>query len=78
MNQKVLSVPPKASVRAAATMMRDRGIHRVLVIDGTTLVGIVSALDIARTVSDNGIAGKTGVRVVPLCDAPSPWISDEI
>jgi CBS domain-containing protein len=75
MNQEVFSVPPSASVKAAATMMRERSIHRVLVMDRKSLVGIVSALDIARTVSDKGIAGKTGIRAVPHCDNPSDWIT---
>lgn len=52
MNRDVISVPLSESVRAAATIMAVRGIHRVLVIDSGRLVGIVSALDIARAVSD--------------------------
>jgi CBS domain-containing protein len=72
MNREAFSVPPGAPVRAAASMMRDRGIHRVLVMDRKSLVGIVSSLDIARAVSERGVAG---IRVLPGCDEPSPWIT---
>lgn len=52
MNREVFSVRSSESVRSAATIMAERGIHRVLVIDNGTLEGIVSALDIARAVSN--------------------------
>lgn len=58
MNPEVFSITPDASVKAAATMMRKRGIHRVLVMEGQSLAGIVSAMDIARAVSESGIAGR--------------------
>jgi CBS domain-containing protein len=75
MNAEVFSVPPGATVSIAATMMRERGIHRVLVIRRNVLLGIVSALDIVRAVSDKGIAGQTGIRTEALCDEPSRWIT---
>ena len=52
MNREVISVRSSESVRSAATIMAERGIHRVLVIDKGRLEGIVSALDIARAVSN--------------------------
>ena len=52
MNRDVISIGSSESVRSAATIMAKRGIHRVLVIDGGRLGGIVSALDIARAVSN--------------------------
>lgn len=58
MNPEVFSITPDASVRAAATMMRKRGIHRVLVMEGKSLAGIVSAMDIARAVSKNGMTTR--------------------
>ncbi|HEX6574948.1 MAG TPA: CBS domain-containing protein [Gemmatimonadaceae bacterium] len=75
MNYEVFSVAPSSSIRSAAEMMKKRGIHRVLVMEDRKLLGIVSALDIARFVSDNGLPGKTGVRRDPCCDDPSPWIT---
>jgi CBS domain. len=38
--------------------MRKRGIHRVLVMDGKKLAGIISAIDIARAVSRGGLPTK--------------------
>jgi CBS domain-containing protein len=52
MNREVISVGSSESVKSAATIMAERGIHRVIVIDKGALVGIVSALDIARAVSN--------------------------
>lgn len=72
MNREVFSVTPAASVRQAATMMRERGIHRVLVMNRRSLVGIISSLDIARAVSERGVAG---IRILPPCDGPSTWIT---
>lgn len=75
MNTEIFSVPPTASVRAAATVMRKKGIHRVLVMEEKTLLGIVSSLDIARVVSEKGLAGMSGIRTQPRCDESSPWIT---
>ena len=58
MNPEVISISPDAPVKAAATMMRKHGIHRVVVMTGTALVGIVSAMDIARAVSRGAAASK--------------------
>lgn len=77
MTEEVFSVPPDASVRTAATMMRDRGIHRVLVMEGKSLVGIVSALDIARAVSDRGTSSEDAALKFRLCRGEPPlWITN--
>ena len=76
MTKEIFSVPPGASVRTAATMMRDKGIHRVLVMEGKTLVGIVSALDIARAVSDRGTSSDDDALKIRLCRGEPPvWIT---
>ncbi len=48
----VSSVSPEASVAEAAETMVERGIHRLPVVDGERLVGIVTSLDLARLVAD--------------------------
>ena len=73
MTRDVYSIKSGASVKSAASMMRQRGIHRVLVIDENRLAGIVTALDIARAVSERGIAGH-GLSLDPCVPNPSPWI----
>ena len=75
MTYQVFGVAPSTSIKIAASIMRKRAIHRVLVTDNNKLVGIVSALDIARCVSRTGLPGKTGVRPVLCADDPSPWIT---
>lgn len=47
------TLPADADVEAAAQLMKDQSIHRVLVVEDETLVGVVSALDIAKAVADH-------------------------
>lgn len=48
----VTTLPPTAAVEGAADLMRERRIHRILITEGETLAGIVSALDIVSAVAD--------------------------
>ncbi len=57
MNRGVVAFPPSADARAAADAMQRAHAHRVLVIDGGRLLGIVSALDIARAVAQRMLEG---------------------
>lgn len=52
MTRKLCFLPPGATVREAARYMIDRDIHRVLVMEGPRLVGIVSTTDVVRAVAD--------------------------
>ena len=63
MNTEVFSIAPDASVKDAATVMRKHGIHRVLVMQGKSLAGIISSLDIARAVSESRVKGTAGKPV---------------
>ena len=58
MTRRVISLPPDASVREAAKLMMESGIHRVLVIDDGELSGIVTSSDIVRAVADGKLQGK--------------------
>jgi CBS domain-containing protein len=73
MTGEVFSLPPDAPVRSAASMMREKRIHRVLVMSDDQLEGVVSALDVARAVSDVGFTGN--IHIVKTDDDPSPWIT---
>jgi CBS domain-containing protein len=73
MTGDIHSLPSSASIRNAATLMREKRIHRVLVIDDDALVGMVSALDVARAVSDRGVGNIQVIRADD--DDPSPWIT---
>lgn len=75
MSRELFATTPGSSIKAAATSMRKRGIHRLLVMEGKTLVGIISSLDIARAVSEKGLAGATGIKPEVAPPAQSPWIT---
>ena len=51
MSRRVAVLAPDAAVQAAADVMQRTRVHRVLVMDGTKLAWIVSALDIANAVA---------------------------
>jgi len=53
MTRAVHSLPPEATVIEAAEVMKRAKIHRVLIMEGEALRGIVTAMDIARAVADH-------------------------
>lgn len=52
MSRHVLSVAPDAPLTEAARLMRQHRVHRLLVVDGETLCGIVSALDLLIAIEE--------------------------
>jgi CBS domain-containing protein len=52
------SVSPAAAASVAAGMMREHGVHRVFVVDGTKLVGVISALDVTRALADGSLTHR--------------------
>jgi CBS domain-containing protein len=61
MTRDAILLSPNDTVLAAADLMRERAIHRVLVVDEGKLVGIVSTLDVARAVAEHKLTTKTYV-----------------
>jgi CBS domain-containing protein len=60
------SVPPDATVADAARLMADEGIHRVLIMEGPKLAGIVSSLDLVELIARAGErAGGRAARGAP-------------
>lgn len=57
----LVTVTPDATVPEAAERMRRAGVHRVLVVDGDRLAGILSAFDVARAVADGRLTIRTTV-----------------
>lgn len=51
MNPSVISVTPDAELRELCRVMADERIHRVFVVEGRRLVGVVSALDVVAHVA---------------------------
>jgi CBS domain-containing protein len=54
MTREPVTLPADASIEDVATIMVDRDVSRVLVLDGEDLVGIVSKSDIVRTIANAG------------------------
>jgi CBS domain-containing protein len=49
MTAKVITVAPDARVEEVATLMAERNINRVVVVEGERVVGIVTRADVIRT-----------------------------
>jgi CBS domain-containing protein len=52
MTRELLAVAPDDPLPEVARVMRDRRVHRVLVLDAGQLVGIVSSFDVVRAVAE--------------------------
>ncbi len=57
MTRDVLSLSSKTTVKKAAGYMLEAGVHRLLVIDGGELSGIVTTTDIVRAVAEGRLKG---------------------
>lgn len=53
MSRSIASIGPDASIREAAGKMVDDGFHRLLVMKGGELLGVVSTMDIVRAVAED-------------------------
>lgn len=58
MTESLVSVAPSASVAEVARLMRENKVHRVLVIEDGSLVGIVSSFDLVGVVEKQGAGGS--------------------
>lgn len=54
MSEDIVSVAPDDSLRVACKRMSERGIHRLLVIEKGSLVGILSSFDVVRWIAEHG------------------------
>ena len=61
MTKKIRWLSPDADVRSAADMMREFGVHRVLVLNRGHLVGLVSAMDITKAVAERLLPNRSFV-----------------
>jgi CBS domain-containing protein len=51
MNPAVVGVPPEADVKTVCATMVREGVHRVMVLHGRRLVGIISSMDVVKAVA---------------------------
>lgn len=61
MTRDVKSLSPDCPAELAASFMRHAEIHRVLVMEGDSLLGIVTTTDLARAVADHRFKSRTYV-----------------
>ena len=61
MSRTICSLPPDTFVDKAADFMRTAAVHRVLVMDGESLIGLVTTRDIANAVADHELTTRTYV-----------------
>ena len=61
MNRRISVLPPDAPVDHAAAVMRRAGIHRVLVMEARSLLGVVTTTDISNAVADNKFTSRVYV-----------------
>jgi len=58
MSRPLVMLSPRDHVLDAATLMEQKAIHRVIVVDHGELVGIVSTLDIVRAVAERALTTR--------------------
>jgi CBS domain-containing protein len=66
MTSNVVTVPCTATIRAAAQAMAAHAIHRVYVTDHRLLLGVITAMDIARAVRD----ARVGAELSTIMTSP--------
>jgi CBS domain-containing protein len=69
----VHSLTPETPVTMAADHMRRAKIHRVLVMTGRKLVGLVTTTDITNAVADGKLTVHTYVFEPPRAEARNRW-----
>lgn len=79
MSRPPVALSPHDDVLTAANLMRQKAIHRIIVVENGELVGIVTTLDIVRAVADRKLTSRTYVfdRAPALPDA-SLWQRREL
>ena len=68
MNRKVSALPPDTPVEEAADVMRRAGIHRILVMENSRLLGVVTTKDITDAVADHKLTSRVYVFGSPARD----------
>jgi CBS domain-containing protein len=72
MTRTILSLPPETTVEEAARFMADQKIHRLLVMDGERLLGLVTSTDVL-----NAVGERAGPRA-PDSAPPTVATADQV
>ncbi|HEX7123215.1 MAG TPA: CBS domain-containing protein [Gemmatimonadaceae bacterium] len=73
MTPAVYSLPPDATVTEAADYMQRHNVHRVLVMKGRELLGIVTTTDVARAVAEHRLSERRFVFGQPQVREDGSW-----
>ncbi len=73
MSEEVLHIPPDTEVTRAAEFMQRHRVHRVLIMEGEQLEGILSTSDIARAVAEHQLSDRRFVFGTPQLRADGSW-----
>lgn len=73
MTESVLRLPPDADLRKAAEFMQQHKVHRVLIMEGDSLEGILTTSDIARAVSEHQVSERRYIFGKPQYREDGSW-----
>lgn len=73
MTEEVLHLPPDTDVTKAAEFMQQHRVHRVLIMEGGKLEGILSTSDIARAVAEHQLSDRRFVFGTPQLRGDGSW-----
>lgn len=73
MTNDVLHLPPDTDVTRAAEFMQQHRVHRVLIMEGGKLEGILSTTDIARAVAEHQLSDRRFVFGTPQLRDGGAW-----
>ncbi|MFP5353887.1 MAG: CBS domain-containing protein [Gemmatimonadota bacterium] len=73
MTEEVLHLPPDTEVTKAAEFMQRHRVHRVLIMEGGKLEGILSTSDIARAVAEHQLSDRRFVFGTPQMRGDGSW-----
>jgi CBS domain-containing protein len=77
MSSDVLSLPPDTPIATAADFLKNRGVHRVLVISDDVLEGIVTSMDIVDAVAKQQIS-EPAIVYPHAADFDTGWAHEPI
>lgn len=82
MTRRPVSLRPEQTVREAVALFAERRFRHLLVVEGETLVGVLSDRDVLRFLAENPNGAKAAVQSVmtrqPLAVVPSTSLADAL
>ncbi|MGQ0640947.1 MAG: CBS domain-containing protein [Gemmatimonadaceae bacterium] len=73
MSRKVIALAARTPVHVAAARMKEAGVHRVLVMHGGKLLGIVTTKDFVDAIADNRVTTRTFVFPTKSQEVAGAW-----